>query len=273
MYEFRDQLCSCAALRCQTVTRVAVVEAGPVLDHLDPAGVGWRNRTWDPLGRTLVHQGSQGRESRRHPLPLDRIRRAVGLEDRSLAPDDQEDTAEPLGRADQKVVHPALLGLEGIVVPLDRADRTEDDPVLVVLVGPRDRAFEAYSQPEGACLDVEVLPQVLVDQEGQEDVVEDRDEEGLDQRLEAERDPVGALFASGFQTFQQHAQASQDVAVWTEETYSSRLSAAQRTTHSTQSSFPSPKVCHTAFSSGVLPVMVMRVPPELAPPDPAAEFF
>ena len=47
--------------------------------------------------------------------------------------------------------------------------------------------------------------------------------------------------------------------------YSSRLSAAQRTTHSTQSSFPSPKVCHTAFSSGVFPVMLILVPPPFGP--------
>lgn len=32
-------------------------------------------------------------------------------------------------------------------------------------------------------------------------------------------------------------------------------------THSTQSSLPSPSVCQTRFSSSVLPVMVMRVPP------------
>jgi len=46
---------------------------------------------------------------------------------------------------------------------------------------------------------------------------------------------------------------------------SSKLRAAQRTTHSTQSSFPSPRVCHTAFSSGVLPVMLIRVPPPFGP--------
>lgn len=46
-----------------------------------------------------------------------------------------------------------------------------------------------------------------------------------------------------------------------EGTHSSRLSTAQQMTHSTQSSLPSPSVCHTRFSSSVLPVMVMRVPP------------
>ena len=47
--------------------------------------------------------------------------------------------------------------------------------------------------------------------------------------------------------------------------YSSRFNAAQRTTHSTQSSFPSPSVCHTAFSSAVFPVMLILVPPPLGP--------
>lgn len=46
---------------------------------------------------------------------------------------------------------------------------------------------------------------------------------------------------------------------------SRRFSAAQRTTHSTQSSFPSPNVCQTAFSSGVLPVMLILVPPPFGP--------
>jgi len=44
---------------------------------------------------------------------------------------------------------------------------------------------------------------------------------------------------------------------------SRRLRAAHRTTHSTQSSLPSPSVCQTAFSSGVLPVMAILVPPPL----------
>ena len=54
----------------------------------------------------------------------------------------------------------------------------------------------------------------------------------------------------------------------TAETYSRRLRAAHKTTHSTQSSLPSPRVCHTAFSSGVLPVILILVPP---PPVPFAE--
>jgi hypothetical protein len=48
-------------------------------------------------------------------------------------------------------------------------------------------------------------------------------------------------------------------------THSSRFRAAQRTTHSTQSSLPSPRVCQTAFSSGVLPVMLILVPPPFGP--------
>lgn len=56
---------------------------------------------------------------------------------------------------------------------------------------------------------------------------------------------------------------------WTILTYSRRFSAAQSTTHSTQSSFPSPSVCQTAFSSGVFPVMEIRVPP---PPGPGGFF-
>lgn len=48
-------------------------------------------------------------------------------------------------------------------------------------------------------------------------------------------------------------------------THSSRFNAAQSTTHSTQSSLPSPSVCQTAFSSGVFPVMLMRVPPPFGP--------
>ena len=52
---------------------------------------------------------------------------------------------------------------------------------------------------------------------------------------------------------------------------SKTLSAAQRTIHSTMSSLPSPKVCHTAFSSGDFPVMVTLVPPP--PPEPCAAFF
>lgn len=47
--------------------------------------------------------------------------------------------------------------------------------------------------------------------------------------------------------------------------YSRRFRAAQRTTHSTQSSLPSPSVCQTAFSSGDFPEIVMRVPPPLGP--------
>ena len=50
-----------------------------------------------------------------------------------------------------------------------------------------------------------------------------------------------------------------------EKTNSRRLRAAQRTTHSTQSSLPSPRVCQTAFSSGVFPVILMRVPPPFEP--------
>lgn len=44
-------------------------------------------------------------------------------------------------------------------------------------------------------------------------------------------------------------------------THSKRLRQAQATTHSTQSSLPTPSVCQTCFSSSVLPVMVIRVPP------------
>jgi hypothetical protein len=53
---------------------------------------------------------------------------------------------------------------------------------------------------------------------------------------------------------------------------SSRFKAAQSTIHSTMSSFPSPNVCHTAFSSDDFPVMLTRVPPP-PPPLPTAEFF
>ena len=45
------------------------------------------------------------------------------------------------------------------------------------------------------------------------------------------------------------------------ETHSKRLRQAHAITHSTQSSFPSPKVCQTFFSSSVRPVTVIRVPP------------
>jgi hypothetical protein len=44
-------------------------------------------------------------------------------------------------------------------------------------------------------------------------------------------------------------------------TYSSKFRQAQQTTHSTQSSFPVPRVCQTCFSSSLFPVMVIRVPP------------
>jgi hypothetical protein len=43
--------------------------------------------------------------------------------------------------------------------------------------------------------------------------------------------------------------------------YSSRFKQAHAITHSTQSSFPSPSVCQTFFSSSVLPVTDIRVPP------------
>lgn len=42
---------------------------------------------------------------------------------------------------------------------------------------------------------------------------------------------------------------------------SSRFKHAHATTHSTQSSLPSPNVCQTFFSSSVFPVIVIRVPP------------
>ncbi len=44
-------------------------------------------------------------------------------------------------------------------------------------------------------------------------------------------------------------------------THSSRFKHAHATTHSTQSSLPSPNVCQTFFSSSVFPVIVIRVPP------------
>lgn len=44
-------------------------------------------------------------------------------------------------------------------------------------------------------------------------------------------------------------------------TYSSKFKHAHAMTHSTQSSFPSPSVCQTFFSSSVFPVTVIRVPP------------
>lgn len=42
---------------------------------------------------------------------------------------------------------------------------------------------------------------------------------------------------------------------------SKTCNAAQMTAHSTMSSFPSPNVFQTAFSSSLLPVIVTRVPP------------
>ena len=50
--------------------------------------------------------------------------------------------------------------------------------------------------------------------------------------------------------------------------HSSRFKTAQQTTHSTQSSFPIPSVCHTCFSSSLRPVMDILVPPPFS-----AEFF
>lgn len=43
--------------------------------------------------------------------------------------------------------------------------------------------------------------------------------------------------------------------------YSSRFKQAHAMTHSTQSSFPSPNVCQTFFSSSVFPVTEILVPP------------
>ena len=49
------------------------------------------------------------------------------------------------------------------------------------------------------------------------------------------------------------------------ERYSRRFRQAQQTTHSTQSSLPTPRVCQTCFSSSVLPVMDILVPPPFSP--------